>query len=226
MITSKLSTPLRDQLRSEALSAIYRSRPAETIVEGRHDGLYEYMANYLSKDSPILYLEFGVADGKSMRKMVDIFNHPMSRFIGFDSFIGLPEEWLMHKRGAFSTNGQTPTIEDGRVNFVEGWFQNTVPTAIKSLSKNKKTVLVHFDADLYSSTIFLMSQLWNLFPVYYFIFDDFLHDECVAVWDFLTAFPCDISFFAQTRGGGEPPNPDQVFGRIERKPFELPDVTE
>jgi hypothetical protein len=32
----------------------------------------------------------------------------------------------------------------------------------------------HFDADLYSSTLFLLSSLWLHLPEYFFIFDEFI----------------------------------------------------
>jgi hypothetical protein len=165
----------------------------------------------------ILYLEFGVAHGKSMTENSKIYTHPSSRFLGFDSFIGLPEDWLMHKVGSFSNNGKPPVINDRRIEFIQGWFQNTVPRNIERISKiPHDKVLIHLDADLYSSTLFLLAQFWNVFEEYYFIFDDFIHDEIVALSDFLKAFPNHIEFMVQTRGGGDGPNPDQVFGCIRR----------
>jgi hypothetical protein len=82
-------------------------------------------------------------------------------------------------------------------------------------------VLVHFDADLYCSTSFLLSTLWHRLPDYYFMMDDFIHEDVAALYDFSKAYPVKVEFFAQTRGGGG--NPDQVFGRIRRIAFELPE---
>jgi O-methyltransferase len=155
-----------------------------------------------------------------MTEMARIFDNSASRFFGFDSFIGLPEKWLMHDVGAFSNNGAFPAINDDRVNFVKGWFQNSVPEFFSTFSHDPaRPKLVHLDADLYSSTLFLMSTLWYELKEFYFIMDDFIHDEVIALRDFMTAFPVEFEFFAQTKGGGERPNPDQVFGHIKRIPM-------
>lgn len=155
--------------------------------------------------------------------MVTCYRHPECRFIGFDSFEGLPESWLMHDKGAFSNQGREPVIGDPRAGFVKGWFQNAAPSALDALRiPSTHQVLVHFDADLYSSTLFLLAMLWPRIGSYYFIFDDFIYDDCVALADFCGAFPVRIEFFIQTQGGGAGPNPDQVFGRMTRVPFELP----
>jgi hypothetical protein len=53
--------------------------------------------------------------------------------------------------------------------------------------------------------------------------DDFIHDEVVALRDFMSDFPVRFEFFAQTKGGGDRPNPDQVFGPMKRIKFELDD---
>jgi hypothetical protein len=217
-----MTSELRDTLRMHALDSVYWSRPADTIVEKDLPTFYRAVAEKVGINEPILYLEFGVAHGKSIAEMSKVYGHVDARFFGFDSFIGLPEDWLMHSRGAFSNNGRPPSIDDTRVRFVQGWFQNTAPAAIERLSRlPHRRVLVHFDVDLYSSTLFLLSQFWNYFDEYFFIFDDFIHDEVVALADFARAFPVKLEFFIQTRGSGAPPNPDQVFGRIVRQEFRL-----
>ena len=101
--------------------------------------------------------------------MTGIYKHSDSRFFGFDSFVGLPEDWLMHKKGAFANGGKPPLIADDRIQFIQGWFQNSVPSTIERIALiQRQRVLVHFDADLYSSTLFLLSMLWNNFEEYYF----------------------------------------------------------
>jgi hypothetical protein len=221
-MTQKMSSQLRDALRSHALESIYWPHPAKVIVEKDLPSFYRAAAEQVGHDEPILYLEFGVAHGKSISEIAKIYQHADARFFGFDSFLGLPEDWLMHKKGAFANQGRPPVIDDKRVRFVQGWFQNTVPATIQRLSRlAHRRILVHFDADLYSSTLFLLSLFWSNFDEYYFIFDDFIHDEVVALADFMQAFPNRVEFFIQTRGGGSNPNPDQVFGKITREEFRL-----
>jgi hypothetical protein len=220
---SKMTSEIRDRLSSLALHEIYWPNKAPVVVEPDHMKFYRAASEVIGGHKPIVYLEFGVAQGWSMTAMSQCYGNPESRFIGFDSFVGLPENWLMHSKGAFSTQGQEPTLNDPRVSFVKGWFQNTVPPALDALKvPSTHAVVVHFDADLYSSTLFLLTMLWSRIESYYFLFDDFIYDECVALADFRSAFPVKIEFLIQTRGGGDGPNPDQVFGRMTRVPFDLP----
>ena len=155
-----------------------------------------------------------------MREIAGCFRNPLARFIGFDSFTGLPEAWLMHDRGAFSTNGVLPHFGDNRVEFVPGWFQNTVPDRLKTLGRPQGPILVHYDADLYSSTLFLLTTLWHYIPEYYFMMDDFFWEDATALHDFSRSYPIDVEFFVERSGGGGHPN--SVFGRLRRIPFVLP----
>jgi hypothetical protein len=200
-MSAKLSSTLRDELRAHALRTLYRPRAASLILESKEKELYPLIRDTIGADTPVLFLEFGVAHGGSLRQMADLFIHPASRFIGFDSFVGLPEAWLMHDRGAFSNLGMPPLIEDSRVSFVQGWFQNSVPPFIDNLrlmkmhGNNAETAtLIHFDADLYSSTLFILTNTWAIFAEYWFIFDDFIHDEMVALYDFTSTFPVELEF--------------------------------
>lgn len=221
---SKLTTELRSQLSHHALETIYRPRPAPVVVESDWDGLLQAVSETIGPHTPIVFLEFGVCNGATMSRVVERFTCPDSRFVGFDSFVGLPESWLHWEKGAFSASGREPRIDDPRVGFVRGWYQNSVPRALERLEiPLTHRVLVHFDSDLYASTLFLLTTLWHKLDSYYFMFDDFIYDDCVAMNDFVTAYPVEYEFFAQTRGGGDPPSPDRVFGRMDRVPFQLKD---
>src|SRR3954453_8264668 len=83
-----------------------------------------FNAEFLSNKA-INYLEFGVADGHSFRWFVQQNAHPESRFYGFDTFTGLPEDFGVYKKGVFNTNNQVPQINDTRVKFYQGLFQQT-----------------------------------------------------------------------------------------------------
>jgi len=220
MPDDELRQRLRDYRWGEALKEFYLPRRAPEIVP-RHAELYQCVVARLGADNPIDVLEFGVAHGNTVRAFASLFRSPESRFTGFDSFVGLPEPWRMHDRGAFSTGGRLPVIDESRVEFIKGWFQDTVPGFLAARADWRNCVLVHFDADLYSSTLFLLTTLWHYLPQYYFIMDNFIFDEIIALHDFSTAYPVEIEFFAQTTGGGPLPNPDQVFGHIKRTGFRL-----
>jgi tetratricopeptide (TPR) repeat protein len=213
---------IRELLRQRAFERLYRPHPAQKIVD-QHADLYDVAGQTIGSEMPVTLLEFGVAHGKSMGMFVERFTNPNSRFVGFDSFVGLPEAWRMHQAGAFSNKGVPPAIADKRVSFVKGWFQNTVPSYLDCFKLDPaQTYLIHFDADLYSSTLFLLSSLWPRIPEYYFIMDDFTQDDMSALFDFALAYPVEIEFLAQTRrgDGSGPPVPAQVFGRMRRIEFE------
>jgi hypothetical protein len=95
-----------------------------------------------------LYLEFGVFEGATMRWWSQHLTQPSARLVGFDSFVGLPEEWRPgYDAGAFDTPGP-PEIGDARVSFVQGWFAETLPAFV--LPPHDQ-LIVNVDCDLYSS---------------------------------------------------------------------------
>ncbi len=107
---------------------------------------------------PLSYIEFGVAKGDMIKYWSAVNINPQSEFIGFDSFEGLPEDWGILKKGHFDTHQLIPKISDPRVKFVKGWFQDTIFKELPSCNY-KKRVIFHLDADLYSSTLFVLFQI-------------------------------------------------------------------
>ncbi|MEZ0395082.1 MAG: class I SAM-dependent methyltransferase [Anaerolineales bacterium] len=122
----------------------------------------------------VLYLEFGVYTGKSMRWWSQALKNPDSQLHGFDSFEGLPEAYDdlggKYVKGWFSTGGQIPHIEDRRVHFHKGWFDETLPAF--ELPPHE-VLFINLDADLYSSTIYVLKQLRpHIRAGVYIYFDD------------------------------------------------------
>ncbi len=195
----------------EAIAKIYTPKEPPNRVAER-ENLYDFARAQMG-DVPLTYLEFGVRQGRSMKRMMERFTNPGAVFHGFDSFEGLPEQWRKMEPGTFTTAGALPRISDPRARFVKGWFQNSVPGFLAANDLRKaKPLLVHFDADLYSSTLFLLAQLWPCTDEYYFIFDEFMRDEVVAMYDFSRAFPFEYEFFAQTTTSSY----TQIFGKMRR----------
>jgi hypothetical protein len=127
-------------------------------------------------DRDVLYLEFGVFRGDSMRYWSRRLNNPQAKLHGFDSFEGLPEAWNIDSpQGHFSTNGAIPTIEDSRVKFFKGWFNETLPSY--QIPPHDRLVL-DMDADLYSSTSYVLTTLKSIIvPGTYIYFDEFADRE-------------------------------------------------
>lgn len=117
-------------------------------------------------------LEFGVYYGRSLKMLQDFM--PDRPLHGFDSFQGLPEEWMPGEpRGAYSTDGFIPSHIDGAT-FHVGWFEHTLPTFLRQ-HPHLDVALVHLDCDLYSSTKTVLDHLGPVLrPGVVLVFDDFL----------------------------------------------------
>ncbi len=140
------------------------------------------------------FLEFGVHEGKDLKRMA-VFLRSIevkkksqdlqpTLFHGFDSFEGLPEDWIngqmtaenqpVHKKGAFDTGGAKPNVDGlamnlgehghnnqssvaDRIMFHKGWFHETLPPFFDSNSA--PVAFVHADADLYGSTLTFLTEL-------------------------------------------------------------------
>jgi hypothetical protein len=164
---------------SEALDRIsWTANWFRTIKEancptfGHVKELYRHLHDEVLHDSPIDYLEFGVAKGTTMRVWLGMNQRPESRFFGFDSFVGLPEDWNPDApKGTFGTNGIPPEIADARLKFQVGWFQDTLPAFVNSYRPVNR-VVIHNDSDLYSSSLYLLTML-----------DPFISRETVVIFD-------------------------------------------
>jgi hypothetical protein len=126
----------------------------------------------LNHKSDTLWLEFGVATGKTINY---ISTFTTDKVYGFDSFEGLPEKWRDgFDKGAFSRNGDLPEVNENVV-LIKGWFNETLSDFIKT--QNKKVSFIHVDADLYSSTKYIFDTL-----------KDYLDEDCVIVFDELVNY--------------------------------------
>ncbi|MBM4148458.1 MAG: hypothetical protein FJ224_05390 [Lentisphaerae bacterium] len=179
------------------LSELARAMPTCEIGAGFHSREELYSALSAAKglsESRILYLEFGVFKGDSIRWWMRTNRCADSRFVGFDTFTGLPEDWGRRARkGLFSTQGAVPDVGDPRGRFVKGLFQETLPAWVESnraeLASCRK--VIHMDADLYSSTLFVLCSLHpHMRPGDILIFDDFnsVRHEFRAFLDYSSAY--------------------------------------
>jgi Macrocin-O-methyltransferase (TylF) len=123
-------------------------------------------------DRDVLYLEFGVWQGEATRYWSKLLRCPQAKMHGFDSFEGMPESWnYTVPTGHFSTGGRAPQIQDPRVLFFKGWFSDTLP---KYKMPAHDVLILNMDADLYSSTIFVLNTLRDsIVPGTYIYFDEF-----------------------------------------------------
>jgi len=126
-------------------------------------------------DRPVLYLEFGVWQGESLRFWANGLKHPKTKLHGFDSFEGLPDSGGPWVKGQFNVQSRIPIIADPRVQFFKGWFDQVLP-GYKLPSH--ELLVINMDADLYSSTIYVLRQLrpW-IKPGTLIYFDEMNHVE-------------------------------------------------
>ena len=182
---------LLERINRNPLNIIFLSEKKNAVSLPDRESLWLYISqNYLSKEA-IDYLEFGVFEGYSIRKWSEINNDPRSRFYGFDTFTGLPEVWFGDMgKGTFTTEGRIPEIPDNRVTFVKGLFTDTLEVFLKDYHRKNRMVL-HIDADLYSSTLFVFISFHRiLVNGDIIIFDDFMDPvgEFKAFLDYCHAF--------------------------------------
>jgi len=102
-------------------------------------------------------LEFGVFSGKSLRGLALAF--PNQRFTGFDSFEGLPEDWIrskgdVYKAGHFKLKSLPPMPPN--VTLVKGFFDDTL---IPWLAENPGPIsFLHIDCDLYGGARHVLTE--------------------------------------------------------------------
>lgn len=151
--TGRWTNPGNTRLRS-ALSYLIVGRwldqngmRVDNVVPGRFQ-VFDAAVPYLGNRS-ILYAEFGVYTGETVRYWSKLLRDESAVLHGFDSFEGLPEDWGFHSKGTFSTEGAVPDIDDERVKFFVGWFSETLKTY---RPPTHDLLILNCDADLYGST--------------------------------------------------------------------------
>ena len=124
----------------------------------KREQLFEHVILQEGLEAPIDYLEFGVSKGDSFRWWTGRLKHPESRFYGFDTFTGLPEDWGPFKKGDMSSGDSLPEINDTRFEFYQGLFQQTLLPFLTDFDPSRKKV-IHMDADLYTATLYVLTLI-------------------------------------------------------------------
>src|SRR5690349_1873786 len=85
-----------------------------------------------------------------MRWWLQHLRHIDARLIGFDSFDCLPENWRPGLGTGHFANEKPPEIDDDRVSFAVGWFDDTLP---KFETPEHDQRIINLDPDVYSSAV-------------------------------------------------------------------------
>jgi hypothetical protein len=132
------------------------SRNYSTFTDFMDDIISKQLPNHWSFNRfanmtpPGLVLEFGVAEGQSITDIAYTF--PDRLVHGFDSFEGLPEDWNpSHPAGKFKCD--VPAVPSNVILY-KGLFSDTLPGFLEAYQD--PIAFLHMDADLYSSTAYVL----------------------------------------------------------------------
>jgi hypothetical protein len=116
------------------------------------DAYFKTVTSHVENEG--LWLEFGVCSGRTINLISECTDNTV---YGFDSFYGLPEDWGNHQeKGTYTRDGNLPTVNHN-VELIVGLFEDTLDSFLK---KHKGPIAyLHLDADLYSSTKFVLDKV-------------------------------------------------------------------
>jgi hypothetical protein len=135
--------------------------------------ILKYILEEIKPDKDLLWLEFGVFSGRTINI---ISSYKDNIVYGFDSFEGLPEYWREgFDIGHFNMFGNLPKVNKNVI-LIKGLFNETLEGFIKE--NNKKISFIHMDADLYSSTKYVLDTLTK-----------YIDNKCVILFDEIFNFP-------------------------------------
>jgi hypothetical protein len=150
-------TGLDGWLASTATSAVFVRDHLSLVPQFR--SRFELLRHCIqSADYGGIILEFGVWQGESLSFILKTVQElgRSSAVVGFDSFKGLSRDWRRRfERGTFAVETSPAPILGA--NIVKGWFEETVRPFLSS--NTRPVTFVHFDADLYESTLTVLNEL-------------------------------------------------------------------
>ena len=126
-----------------------------------------------------MILEFGVSSGGTIRTISEAV--PDRLVYGFDSFDGLPEPWGPLMKGQFKQS-ELPNVPSNVV-LVIGLFQDTLEDFLKVHTED--IAFVHMDADIYSSTkyvLFTLGKYNRIIPGMVIQFNEFISINYPKAW--------------------------------------------
>ena len=153
-------------------------------IETKSD-YFKFINEEIIKNEAIDYMEFGVYEGKTILDWPKINTNKNSRFFAFDKF---PPKYPI------------PEIDDNRVHFVKGLFQETLPEFINDFKPNSKLV-IFINLNKKFDTLYCLSKLDKILNEKCIImFDQFgnLQHEFIAFHNYVKSFRRDFQFLCQS----------------------------
>lgn len=123
-----------------------------------------------------LFIELGVCTGKTINFIAAL--NPHKKVYGFDSFEGLPEDWVRADKiipaGIFGFKNPAilpPVLHN--VELIRGLFCDTLPKFTAEHDPNEPIAFLHIDSDIYSSAATAFEVLGNrIQPGTVIVFDE------------------------------------------------------
>lgn len=168
-LPQKYAAPLRRIAEQIDLGFWYQNFEKVDVVSDRFE-LLKIGSRLLESD--FTYLEFGVAWGDSLRQLIEFTSgKPSIEIHGFDTFEGLPEPHHGDiTEGSFNQFGRVPNILN--VTFHKGLFTETF---LGDEDYLRKRLFVMCDADLFSSTSYVLKTVGPSLKIGDLIYFDDLH---------------------------------------------------
>lgn len=145
---------------------------SNSLIFSKREDLWDFAIMELkSYPSESINLELGVANGYSINYFAKKL--PNLTFHGFDSFVGLQENWIGTSltKGTFDRQGTLPEVAKNVI-LKKGWFDETLPKFLGEL--NNPINFLHIDSDTYKSTNYILNLVSNcLSENCMILFDDF-----------------------------------------------------
>lgn len=183
-------------------------------VREHYRGCMTFYQAAANRAPTMIWVEFGVHIGTSAKKLLKLLDDD-GRLHLFDSLKGLPEPWQIEKRSlnfskanswsrpfsykAGMWSGPAYEFNDRRTLYHIGLFSNTLPFDFED-----QLGLVHFDADLYSSTRDALAGIKPYIkPGTVLIFDELIEEDSVNTnwregeWKALVESGIEIEWFAR-----------------------------
>jgi O-methyltransferase len=104
------------------------------------------------------------------------------------------------EKNSFDVGGNIPKINDDRVSYKKGLFQETLPEFLEDYNNNLQLV-IHNDSDLYSSTLYVLTVAHKIIvPGTIIIFDEFssILNEFRALEDYTSSYLREYEVIAAT----------------------------
>ncbi|HAZ13854.1 MAG TPA: hypothetical protein DCY86_13775 [Bdellovibrionales bacterium] len=166
------NTPYWENSESQKMADCYFQHAKQLCSDAE---VLKFASDHLTIDG--LFLELGVCTGMTINFIAAL--NPHHTIYGFDSFEGLPEDWVCGKRiipkgslGLKNPSQPPPVLHN--VELIKGWFEDSLPQFVTRAPQDQSIAFLHVDCDLYSSTACAFKHLAALIKAgTIIVFDEF-----------------------------------------------------